>query len=165
MKTVFTTIFIAFTSLLFAQNTTETAINQVVLEAYKAIGFEKGTSPDYVAIKAIFTPKAMLYNYRSGKLEITNIDEFLAGYKGMVESDDFTAFREIELGGKTEYFGKIGHRISAYASYINGMEEVGERGVNSFQLVQVKGKWLISSIIWDIESKNLPIPEQYLSKQ
>ncbi|MEM6698304.1 MAG: hypothetical protein AAF599_07905 [Bacteroidota bacterium] len=44
MKTVFTAIFIAFTSLLLAQNTTETAINQVVLEAYKAIGFEKGTT-------------------------------------------------------------------------------------------------------------------------
>ncbi|MEN0050113.1 MAG: hypothetical protein AAF806_23820 [Bacteroidota bacterium] len=83
----------------------------------------------------------------------------------MVESDDFTAFHEIELGGKTEYFGKIGHRISAYASYFNGMSEVGERGVNSFQLVQIEDKWLISSIIWDIESKDLPIPEQYLSKQ
>ncbi|MEN0050114.1 MAG: hypothetical protein AAF806_23825 [Bacteroidota bacterium] len=81
MKTVFTATFIAFTSLLLAQNTTETAINQVVLDAYKVISFEKGTTPDYEALKALFTPKAMLYNYRGGDVQITTIDEFLAGYK------------------------------------------------------------------------------------
>lgn len=140
----------------------EEAINQVVQDAYSVISFEKGTKPDYAALAAIFTPDATLANFRNDTLESYSISEFIAGYKSAIDGGSMQAFREVELGGKTEYFGKIGHRISAYASYIDDAEEIGEKGVNSFQVMKVNGKWLISSIIWDVEKEGQLIPDKYL---
>lgn len=143
---------------------TEKAINQAVLNAYESISFEVGTTPNYEALEAIFAPDAMLYNFRGDTLEGYNIDEFLVGFKAGIEGGNMTGFNEIELGGETEYFGNIGHRISAYGSYINGADEIGEKGVNSFQLLKIDGKWLVSSIIWDVEKEGEEIPERYLSE-
>ena len=142
---------------------TEQIINQLVKEAYVVISFEKGSTIDLERIKALFTPDATLYNYRSGSLEYVSLVDFITGFKADIDDGKMIAFNEIELGGQTEYFGKIGHRISAYASYFDGSEEVGERGVNSFQVIQVNGKWLINSLIWDIEKEGQPIPKRYLT--
>jgi hypothetical protein len=141
---------------------TEKTINKVVMAAYAAISFEKGSTPDYAEIKSLFTPKATLVNFAADSPQFVYIDEFIAGFKAGVDSGNMTAFKEIELGGETEYFGNIGHRITAYASYFNGLEEIGQKGVNSFQLVKLKGQWLINSIIWDIEKTGQSIPERYL---
>ena len=141
----------------------EKAINQTVKDAYTFISFEKGTTLDYEALKAIFTPNATLYNFRGESMAYSNIDDFIAGFKASIDGGEMIAFNEIELGGKTEYFGKIGHRISAYASYFDGSEEIGEKGVNSFQVLKVNDKWLINSIIWDVEKNGQSIPKKYLT--
>jgi hypothetical protein len=143
----------------------EKAINQVVKDAYAFITFEKGTTPDYEALRALFTTDATLYNFRGDGLEFSFIDDFIAGFKVGIDSGEMIAFKEVELGGKTEYFGNIGHRISAYASYFDGAEEIGEKGVNSFQVLKVNGKWLINSIIWDVEKNGQSIPERYLTEK
>lgn len=142
---------------------TEQAINQLVKDAYEVISFEKGTTPDYVAMKSIFTPQATLYNFREDSLNFYYIDEFIEEFKAGILAGELTAFDEVELGGETEYFGKIGHRISAYASKFNGAEEVGERGVNCFQVLKLNGKWLINSMIWDVEKSGQPIPKRYIT--
>ena len=67
----------------------------------------------------------------------------------------------MEGGGETQFFGNIAHRLSVNVDYFDGSEEA-ERGVNSFQLIKVNGKWLINSLIWDVEQEGQPIPEQYL---
>jgi len=143
----------------------EKAINQVVKDAYAFISFEKGTTLDYEALRAIFTADATLYNFRGDSLAFSNIDDFIAGFKASIDGGEMIAFNEVELAGKTEYFGKIGHRISAYASYFDGADEIGEKGVNSFQVLEVNGKWLINSIIWDVEKDGQSIPERYLSEK
>lgn len=143
----------------------EKAINQAVLNAYDAISFEKGTTPDYEALKAIFTPEATFYNFRYDSLTYYGIDDFVTGFKGSIDAGDLLAFDEVELGGKTEYFGKIAHRISAYGSYIDGADEIGQKGVNSFQLLNIDGQWLVNSIIWDIEKEGQVIPDKYLNKE
>lgn len=141
---------------------TEKAINQLVKDAYAFISFEKGTKPDYEALRSIFTDDATLYNFRGDSLSFSFIDDFIEGFKSGIERGGMLAFYEVELGGKTEYFGNIGHRISAYASYFDGSEEIGEKGVNSFQVLHVNGKWLINSIIWDVEKDGQAIPARYL---
>jgi len=143
---------------------TEKAITQAVLNAYAAISFPKGETPDYDALRAIFTEDAVLQNYRNDTLESFSINDFVTGFKAGIDSGEMTAFQEEELGGKTEYFGKIGHRISAYASYFEGSSEIGEKGVNSFQLLKENGQWLVSAIIWDVEKEGQAIPEKYIKK-
>jgi hypothetical protein len=44
------------------------------------------------------------------------------------------------------------------------MDSIAERGVNSFQLVKTPQGWKVSSIIWDVESPRLKIPDYYLNK-
>ena len=143
----------------------EEEINQVVKDAYAAISFEPGSTPDFKAMKAIFMPEATLYNFRGDSLKFYYIDEFITGFKSGIDDGKMTAFNEVELGGETEFFGNIGHRISAYASYFDGAEEIGEKGVNSFQVLKVNGKWLINSIIWDVEKNGQALPERYLTEE
>lgn len=143
----------------------EKAINQVVRDAYALISFEKGTNIDSEALKAVFTTDATLYSFSGDSLAFYKIDDFITGFKASIDGGEMIAFNEVELGGKTEYFGKIGHRISAYASYFDGSEEIGEKGVNSFQLIKLNGRWLINSIIWDVEKNGQSIPEKYLTEK
>ncbi len=143
---------------------TEKAINQVVRDAYAVISFEKGQAPDFEAMRAIFTPDAILRNFRGDTLETMNITEFIEAFEAGINAGQMTAFNEVELGGETEYFGHVGHRISAYASYFEGSSEIGEKGVNSFQVLNIDGQWRVSSIIWDVEKEGQPIPEKYLNE-
>jgi hypothetical protein len=45
------------------------------------------------------------------------------------------------------------------------MDSVTERGVNSFQLIKTAKGWKVSSIIWDVETAKLKIPDYYLKKE
>lgn len=143
----------------------EQGINQAVRNAYALISFDEGSTPDYEALKSVFMPQATFYNFAADSLRFQFLDEFVAGFKGAIDAGSLMAFKEVELGGKTEYFGKVGHRMSAYGSYINGSEEILAKGVNSFQVLKVDGKWLVNSIIWDIEKMDQPIPDKFLNKQ
>ena len=107
---------------------TEKAINQLVKDAYASISFEKGSSPDYELIRSHFTTDATFYNFANDSLEFVFINEFIEGFKAIVDEAEIVAFDEVELGGETEYFGKIGHRISAYASYFDEAEEGWTKG-------------------------------------
>lgn len=145
---------------------TEKEINQLITDAYKAISFEKGTTPDYLALKSLFTPKATLYNFTGDSLNFYFIDDFIEEFKaGFVagELNASTAFEESELGGETEYFGKVGHRVSAYVTKYNGADEAGERGINNFQVIKINGKWLINSIVSDTEKDGQAIPKRYIT--
>lgn len=72
-------------------------------------------------------------------------------------------FWERELGGRTERFGNVAHRMSSYASRVGSDDaDPVSRGVNSFQLVRFGGRWWIASVVWDVETPERPIPEEYL---
>jgi hypothetical protein len=142
----------------------EQAVNRVVSAAYNLISFDPGTVPDYELLQSLFLPAATLYNFRGDSLEYLPIDQFLADFRAAIEREEITAFREAELGGETEYFGNVAHRISSYETYSNGDLSVVERGVNSFQLLKIDGRWRINSITWDVEREGQAIPERYLTE-
>ena len=137
-------------------------INDVVTRVYAAISFPEGTTPDYAGLRSHFTDDAVFQHYRFDSLTTRTLDEFMAGFQNSVDAGRMTGFREEELGGVTESFGRIGHRISAYGSYVNGSTEMVERGVNSFQLLKLPEGWRVSAVIWDVEEEGLPIPARYL---
>jgi hypothetical protein len=142
----------------------ESAIKKAVADAYASISFKAGESPRYAEIKSCFIPQAQLINFRSDSAQVTNINQFIYLYRTYIESDSVKSYSEKELYGKTEQFGKVAHRISTYATYINSTDKPTERGVNSFQLIKTKSGWKVSSIIWDAEKPGLKIPDYYLGK-
>ena len=139
------------------------AIKKAVDEAYAVISFKPGQSVNFDGIKKPFMPNAQLYNFRGDSLEILGINQFVDLYKAMVTTGGISSFYEEEIKGTTDQFGRIAQRISTYKTYINTMDTVAERGVNSFQLVKTAAGWKVSSIIWDVESAALKIPDYYLS--
>ena len=140
----------------------EAAIKQAVDNAYKALGFPQGKQPAFDSIQYAFIPQAQLINFIADTAQILSITDFTKAYKNYVETSKLQSFNEEEIYGRTDQFGNIAQRISTYKTYINRTDIPAERGVNSFQLIKTKDGWKVSSIIWDIESKELPIPKSYL---
>lgn len=143
----------------------DAAIKKAVDDAYAAISFKNGEKPRYNNIKDYFIPQAQLINFITDTAQILNIDEFVKAYKGYVESDSIHSFIEQEVYGRTDQFGKIAQRISTYKTYVNSLDIVKERGVNSFQLIKTPAGWRVSGIIWDVEKTGLTIPGYYLGKK
>ena len=139
----------------------ESAATQAVLDAYDGISFEEGTLPDFEKLESAFVQYAIFINFRNDTAVILSYDEFMKGYRSAVEGGAFKAVVEKEIYGKTELFGKIAHRISTYVTYIDDMDTIQERGINSFQLVKTDDGWKVSSVIWDVEKPGQPIPERY----
>ncbi|HLY72261.1 MAG TPA: hypothetical protein VKR53_21160 [Puia sp.] len=141
----------------------EDGIKKAVDDAYQIISFKAGQSLNYDSIRTSFIPQAQLMNFRTDSLQVLTLDQFIDAYKNFVKDAGIKSFYEKEVFGKTDQFGKIAQRMSTYASYINTMNTVGERGVNSFQLVKTPKGWRVSSIIWDVERTTQPIPDYYLN--
>ncbi|TSD67782.1 hypothetical protein FFF34_010455 [Inquilinus sp. KBS0705] len=142
----------------------DAAIKKAVDDAYYAISFKKGEQPRYDSIKYYFTPQAQLINFRTDTAETGSITEFVGLFRKMVEGGHISMFYEEEEFGRTEQFGRIASRISTYNTYLNTRDSIAERGVNSFQLIKTPTGWKVSSIIWDVEKKTLPVPDYYLKK-
>ncbi|HEX4371823.1 MAG TPA: hypothetical protein VHZ50_00830 [Puia sp.] len=141
----------------------EDAIKKAVADAYQIISFKAGQTLNFDSIRTSFIPQAQLMDFRTDSLQVLSLDQFILFYKDFIKSAGIKSFYEKELFGKTDQFGKIAQRISTYASYINTMDTVGERGINSFQLVKTPSGWRVSSIIWDVERTSQPIPDYYLN--
>jgi len=143
----------------------DAAIKKAVDDAYTALSFKKGEQPRLNEIKNYFIPEAQMINFRTDTAQITSLTGIINLYKQFVSENHIQLFYEEELYGKTEQFGKIAQRISTYKTYLNTMDTIAERGVNSFQLIETPAGWKVSSIIWDVEKPALKVPAYYLKKE
>ena len=139
------------------------AIKKAVADAYKCISFKQGEQLNFDSIKTYFMPQAQFFDFRNDTLEVLTIDEFVNTYKAFIKSNGINSFYEEEIQGATDQFGRVAQRISTYKTYINAMNSAAQRGVNSFQLIKTSQGWKVSSIIWDVESQELKIPDYYLN--
>jgi hypothetical protein len=71
-------------------------------------------------------------------------------------------FDEREIHRVTERFGSIANVFSTYESRLSAQGPVIARGINSLQLYHDGARWWIASATWQDESKNYPIPKEYL---
>lgn len=143
----------------------DAAIKKAVDDAYTAISFKQGEQPRYDSIKNYFIPQAQLIDFIGDTAQILSIDDFVKAFKNYVQTSNITSFQEQELYGRTDQFGNIAQRISSYKTYVNSLDIVKERGVNSFQLIKTPQGWKVSSIIWDVEKTGKAIPDYYLPKK
>ena len=73
-------------------------------------------------------------------------------------------FFEQEIHRVTERFGPIAHVWSTYESRKTETGPVIARGINSIELFWDGQRWWIANAIWTDETKENPIPKQYLPK-
>jgi hypothetical protein len=99
---------------------------------------------------------------KQGKPEPRIVDH--QGYvdfaNGMVER----GFFEKEIHRVSERFGPIAHEWSTYVSRRTESGPVIARGINSIELFWDGKRWWIANAIWTDETKENPIPKEYLPK-
>ena len=129
-------------------------IDETVRAVYDVISGPPGKARDFARMRGLFAPNALLRVITPKGVRGGTLEEYITRNAAVLEREGFT---ERELGRRTEVYGNLATVWSAY----DGRTASGsfhERGINSFQLVRVDGKWLVASILWQEESPQFPLP-------
>jgi hypothetical protein len=92
-------------------------------------------------------------------LQVMSIEEWVDDAKSYLEANDFY---ETEIMRKTHEYGNIIQAFSTYESRSDPEEKPFARGINSIQLLNKDERWWIVTVMWDNESQENPIPEEFL---
>jgi hypothetical protein len=131
------------------------AINETIRGVYDVISGPPGQKRDFDRMRSLFAPGATLKAIGPKGLRGGSLEDYISRNAAILEKEGFT---ERELGRRVEMWGGLATAWSAY----DGRTASGsfhERGINSFQLVKVDGKWLVASILWQEETPDNPLPE------
>ena len=130
------------------------AINQTIRAVYDVISGPPGQQRDFDRMRSLFAPGATLKAIGPKGLRGGSLEDYIGRNAAVLEKEGFT---ERELGRRVEMWGGLATAWSAYdGRTANG--SFHERGINSFQLVKVDGKWLVASILWQEETPDNPLP-------
>ncbi len=130
------------------------AIDRAITEVYAVISGPAGQKRDFDRMRSMFAPDALLRSLSANGLQGGTLDQFIARSGPVFEREGFT---ERELARRVEVYGNLAH---AWSSYDGGSASgaIQVRGINSFQLVRINGRWLIASILWQPETSEFPLP-------
>jgi hypothetical protein len=130
------------------------AIDQAIHAVYDVISGPPGQKRDFDKMRSLFAPGATLKAIGPKGLRGGSLEDYITRNAAILEKEGFT---ERELGRRVEVWGGLATALSAYdGKTANG--SFHERGINSFQLVKIDGKWLVSSILWQEETPANPLP-------
>ena len=129
-------------------------IDAAIRGVYEVISGPPGQKRDFDRMRSLFAPGATMKAIGPKDLHGGSVEDYIARDKDILERDGFT---ERELGRRLQLWGGL---ATAWSSY-DGRTANGsfhERGINSFELVKIDGKWLIASILWQEETPDNPLP-------
>jgi hypothetical protein len=130
------------------------SIDQAIRGVYEVISGPPGQKRDFDRMRSMFAPGATLKAIGPKGLRGGSLEDYISRNAAILEKEGFT---ERELGRRVELWGGLATAWSAY----DGRTANGgfhERGINSFQLVKIDGKWLVASILWQEETPANPLP-------
>jgi len=137
----------------------------IVAAVYDVISGPAGQKRNWDRMRTLFVPDARMIPIRrspTGELtrRVLTVEEYITSSGPLLEKDGFF---ETEIGRRTEQFGNIVHVFSTYESKRAVADEKPfTRGINSFQLWYDGKRWWVITILWQGESKDIPIPERYI---
>ena len=129
-------------------------IDAAIRGVYEVISGPPGQKRDFDRMRSLFAPGATMKAIGPKGLHGGSVEDYIARDKDILEREGFT---ERELGRRLQVWGGL---ATAWSSY-DGRTANGsfhERGINSFELVKIDGKWLIASILWQEETPDNPLP-------
>lgn len=97
--------------------------------------------------------------HKEDELQILSLEEWIEDAEPFLAENDFY---EIEIMRQMNRFGNL---VQAFSTYEARNSEDGEpiaRGINSIQLLHKDDRWWIVTVMWDNETKDNPIPEEFL---
>ena len=129
-------------------------IDQAIHGVYDVISGPLGQKRDFDKMRSLFAPNATLKAIGPKGLRGGSLEDYITRNSAVLEKEGFT---ERELGRRVEIWGGLATAWSAYdGRTANG--SFHERGINSFQLVKIDGKWLVASILWQEETPDNRLP-------
>jgi hypothetical protein len=129
-------------------------IDAAIRGVYEVISGPPGQKRDFDRMRSLFAPGATLKAIGPKGLHGGSLEDYISRNKDVLEREGFT---ERELGRRVEIWGGLATAWSAYdGRTANG--SFHERGINSFQLVKIDGKWVVASILWQEETPANSLP-------
>jgi hypothetical protein len=130
------------------------SIDRAIRGVYEVISGPPGQKRDFDRMRSMFAPGATMKAIGPKGVRGGTVEDYIARNSAILEKEGFT---ERELGRRVEIWGNL---ATAWSSY-DGRTADGsfhERGINSFQLVRVEGRWLVASILWQEEKPEFVLP-------
>jgi hypothetical protein len=129
-------------------------IDAAVRGVYEVISGPPGQKRDFDRMRSLFAPGATLKAIGPKGLHGGSLEDYISRNRDILEKKGFT---ERELGRRVELWGGL---ATVWSSYDGRTADGGfhERGINSFQLVKIEGKWQVASIFWQEATPGNPLP-------
>ncbi len=144
------------------------SIDSILAATYDVISGPAGKKRDWDRFRSLFYPGARLIptgkrpNETEVRARVLSPDDYVERSAPFLEKEGFF---ERGVSNKVERFGNIAQVFSTYESRHNaGDAQPFQRGINSFQLVNDGNRWWIMTIMWQAETPENPIPQEYLRK-
>ena len=97
--------------------------------------------------------------HKEGGLEVMSLEEWIEDAEPFLAENDFY---EKEIMRQANRFGNLVQVFSTYEARHSEDGPTIARGINSIQLLYKDNRWWIVTVMWDNESQDNPIPEEYL---
>jgi hypothetical protein len=139
----------------------DTGIDVAIRALYETLSGPAGQKRDFDRLRGLFAPGALMRILGPEGLRGGTVEDYIERSGALLEEKGFT---ERELGRRVEAWGDLATAWSAY----EGRSDDGSfhaRGINSFQLVRIDGKWLIASILWQEETPEESLPDDLIERQ
>lgn len=97
--------------------------------------------------------------HKDSELQVLSLEEWIEDAEPFLAENDFY---EVEVMRQMNRFGNL---VQAFSTYEARNSEDGEpiaRGINSIQLLHKDDRWWIVTVMWDNETRDNPIPEEFL---
>ena len=147
--------------------TSVSTIDRTVKTFYNVISGEIGKKRHWEQFKYLFAPDAKLIaagkdTDREAKITYMKPEDYIKNSGKWLESNGFF---EKEIHRTVNTFGNMAQVFSTYESFYNITDKKPfMRGINSIQLWNDGKRWWIVNLYWTNETRDNPIPEDYLPK-
>lgn len=136
------------------------SIDAMITAIYEAVSGPAGER-DWERFRALFAEGARLIpTGGDGGPQVLSADDYIERVSPFFAENPFY---ETELVRTTERYGNIAQIFSTYESRRDPSDpEPFARGINSIQLHFDGSRWWVVTIFWQAESKEYPIPAEFL---
>ncbi len=138
-------------------------IDGMVKAYYEVVSGPAGQPRDWARDRTLYIKDlrfVMVETDKNGKLDPKIVD-----HQQFVDGSDAgltKGFFEKEIHRVTERFGPIAHVWSTYETRRTETGPIVKRGINSIELFWDGQRWWIANAIWTDETRDTPIPKEYL---